>query len=254
MFSRQRNKVKNITRKAQKKTEQEVARESKRNPKKFWSFVKNKLKTSTGTADLRIQNIDGKEYASTDIDKTKVLSEFFAKVFTREPELNPECIPSNNISISFPYTIITTEQVKRQLQKLKIDKSPGPDGIHPRVLMELREEISIVLANIYNASLTEGRLPLDWTTANISAIFKKGDKSESSNYRPVSLTCIACKVMESILREHPLKHIMDNQILSACQYGVISGRSTVLQMLTVMDEWTKAIDEGEEVDIIYMDF
>lgn len=70
----------------------------------------------------------------------------------------------------------------------------------------------------------------------------------------MSLTCIVCKVMKSILREHLLKHVMDTDILSKHQYGFISGRSTVIQMLTVVDEWTKAIDEGEEVDIIYMDF
>ena len=254
LFTRQRNKVRSLTRQAQKKYEREVAGESQRNPKKFWRFVKSKLKTSTGIADLRTHE-DGEVYATSDIDKTRVLSKFFATVFTREPEQSPEFTASESfINVSLPVVVITAEQVRKQLQKLKIYKSPGPDGIHPRVLKELSEEICEVLADLYNASLSKGVLPQDWKTANVSAIFKKGDKSEASNYRPVSLTSVVCKVMESILREHLLKYVLDNEILSTSQYGFISGRSTVLQMLTVMDEWTKAMDEGEEVDVIYMDF
>lgn len=114
--------MRNLTRKAQKKTEQEVVREAKRNPQKFWRFVKNKLKTSSGTADLKTHSGNNiNEHASTNVDKARVLSEFFGRVYTREPEPSPEIIHNNNISI--PVIIITPEQVKKQLKKIKVDKS-----------------------------------------------------------------------------------------------------------------------------------
>lgn len=254
MYSRLRNKVRKLTRQAQKDCERKVANESRKNPKKFWSYVKNKLKTSTGIADLKLQVEGNTIFARSDIEKAQTLSEFFAKVFTREPEIDsvPPPMPANVISI--PELTITKEVVKRHLQKLKTEKSPGPDCIHPRVLKELSEELCDVMADIFNTSLCEGSLPMDWKTANISAIFKKGDRAEKSNYRPVSLTSVVCKVLEGILREHILKHLIESGILSSSQFGFIRGRSTVLQMLQVLDEWTKILDEGGEVDVIYMDF
>lgn len=255
MFTRQRNKVQNMTREAQKGLEQEVAKESHRNPKKFWCYVKNKLKTTTGIADLKIRKQNETKYATTYNEKAKVLNDYFAEVFTREPDMviYDMSMPDSNILI--PELVISSEQVRTQLQKLKIDKSPGPDRIHPRVLAELKDEMCMVLASLFNSSLFNSSLtnvPQDWKTANVSTIFKKGDKSEACNYRPVSLTSIVCKVMETILRGHLLKFVMG--ILSTAQYGFVPGRSTVLQMLAVMDEWTKAIDEGNEIDIVYMDF
>ncbi|KAK4321900.1 hypothetical protein Pmani_007363 [Petrolisthes manimaculis] len=167
-YTRQRNKVRKLTRKAQKDCEREIARESKANPKKFWRYVKNKLKTSTGIADLKI-NTDGEtEFARTDHDKAKALSEFFAEVFTREPEDHSATIlVHNNNAPMIPELVINAEEVRKQLYNLKIDKSPGPDSIHPRILKELRDELCDVLADLYNTSLREGRLPQEWKTANI---------------------------------------------------------------------------------------
>lgn len=97
-----------------------------------------------------------------------------------------------------PYIIISIKDAKRQPQKLKTDKSPGLDCIHPRILVELREELGDVLVNLFNTLLQDGRLPNNWKIANVSAIYKKVE-SEPINYCPVSLTSVARKIMESIL-------------------------------------------------------
>ena len=98
--------------------------------------------------------------------------------------------------------------------------------MHPRLLKELAEEVSPALACIYNTSLKSGSLPDDWKAAQVTTIYKKGAKKEPRNYRAVSLTCIACKVMESIIRDHMLDHMVRNHILSDRQYGFVGGRST----------------------------
>ena len=97
---------------------------------------------------------------------------------------------------TIPTLIVREEQVLELLTTINTEKSPGPDSVHPRILKELREELSSVIADIFNTTLNESRLPMDWITANISAIFKKGQKTNPSNYRPVSLTSVVCKVME----------------------------------------------------------
>ncbi|ELU08432.1 hypothetical protein CAPTEDRAFT_40175, partial [Capitella teleta] len=99
---------------------------------------------------------------------------------------------------------ITEEMLRHKLNKLKIEKSPGPDGQHPRILKELKEVIAGPLADIMQQSLLEGSLSQEWKEANITAIHKKGSKNEPNNYRPVSLTSHVCKIMEVIVRDHML--------------------------------------------------
>ena len=254
-FTKQRNKVRKMTRKLQRELEKSISKNAKSNPKKFWSYINKRLKTKSGIADL-VMKTTGIEEVLTNSDKEKaeVLSEFFSSVYTKEPDADIPTLEEKHVDRPMDEISITTEEVLKKLQKLKIDKSPGPDAVHPRLLKELAEEISPALACIFNASLKSSILPEEWKTAHVTAIFKKGIKKEAKNYRPVSLTCIVCKVLESIIRDHMLDHMKRNNLLNDRQYGFIAGRSTALQLIKVIDEWTEILDSGGELDVIYMDF
>ena len=91
--------------------------------------------------------------------------------------------------------------VIEKLNKLNPNKSPGPDGWHPVLLKNIADCIALPLSIVFQKSLNEGKLPSDWLKACITAIFKKGDKSLPNNYRPVSITSIICKLMESIVKD-----------------------------------------------------
>ena len=82
-----------------------------------------------------------------------------------------------------------------------LDKSPGPDEIHPMLLKQCAVEIARPLPDIYQRSFNDGVIPKEWKLANISPIFKKGKKSNAGNYRPVSLTSVPCKVMQTIIKK-----------------------------------------------------
>ena len=100
-----------------------------------------------------------------------------------------------------------------------------------------------------------GIVPAIWREANVKAILKnKGNCWQAGNYRPVSLTSVVCKVMESFVRDSMMQHLEQNDLLSNQQYGFISGRSTGLQLLNVMEEWTSVLAEGGQIDVFYMDF
>ena len=181
----------------------------------------------------------------TDDDKTKadILEKHFSSVFTEEPggEIpNPNPI---NIKEKMPELIINEEMVLKQLNSLKIDKSPGPDELHPRLLKELAKSLTKPLCIIFKQSLRLKMTPKEWKKATISAIFKKGNRSMAGNYRPVRLTSVVGKLLEKIIREQIIKHMKVNELFSNKQFGFIPGRSTSLQLLEVLDKWTEATDK-----------
>ena len=91
--------------------------------------------------------------------------------------------------------------------KLNINKSCGPDDIHPHVLQKTANAMCKPLQLIFQMSLEKGECPDDWKTANVTPIHKKGDRTDPSNYRPVSLTSQVCKILESIERTRVIEHI-----------------------------------------------
>eukprot|EP00061_Rhincodon_typus_P001543 g15074.t1 len=93
---------------------------------------------------------------------------------------------------------ITKEKVLEKLNDLKVDKSPGPDELHPRVLKEIAEEILEVLVAIFQESLESGIVPEDWKIANVTPLFKKEVRQKTENYRRISLTSVVGKILESI--------------------------------------------------------
>ena len=92
--------------------------------------------------------------------------------------------------------------VAKKIKAMKGNKSPGVDGIPPKLLMETVEQISIPLARVFNLSLKEAVVPFEWKEANIIPLFKKGSKNKSENYRPVSLTSVICKLLERLIKDH----------------------------------------------------
>ena len=97
-------------------------------------------------------------------------------------------------------------------------------------------------------------LPNIWKTANVSSIFKKEDRSYPSNYRHISLTFVACKIMESIIKDVAITYLLENNLLNNCLFDFVSGRSVQLQLLSLLDHWTDILDSGHTIDVIYLDF
>ena len=94
---------------------------------------------------------------------------------------------------------ITETGIKKLLNNLKPHKAAGPDKIPSRILKECSEVISPILLIIFRKSLSCGKIPSEWKHANICPVYKKGDKHDHINYRPISLTCICCKLLEHII-------------------------------------------------------
>ncbi len=140
------------------------------------------------------------------------------------------------------------------LDKLKTDKSAGPDNISPRLLKETATELSKGLAILFQRSIQEGKLPTPWKDATVSPVFKKGAKSDPGNYRPISLTSVVGKLLERLIRQCLMDHLKQHNLLSDSQFGFRNGRSCQLQLLHVLDSWTEDLDQGLNVDILFFDY
>ena len=114
--------------------------------------------------------------------------------------------------------IFQEKEVLKLLQDLNVNKSPGPDGLHPKMLKELSEALVKPITITYNTSVSLGTVPDRWKEGNITVLFKKGNKSDPGNYRPVSLTSVICKLMEKLVREIIVNHMIKNELFSNKQY------------------------------------
>ena len=129
----------------------------------------------------------------------------FSSVFPREDTSSlpvPETKYNGTEEERLEQLVVTPEVVASKINNMRDNKSPGVDGIAPTILKETVEQISMPLAHVFNMSLQEGIVPLEWKEANIIPLFKKGPRNKSVNYRPVSLTSVICKLLETIIRDH----------------------------------------------------
>lgn len=249
-YARARNQARWACRRMKKEFEKKIAQEAKTNPKAFYNYVNSKLKVRSGVADLETD--DG--VATSDAQKAEALNKFFVSVFTREDlDTMPELPDKDDVNPLNEITIYEAA-VEEKLKQLNPNKSSGPDELHPRVLSELQSVISKPLSIIMQKSLDEGILPQAWKDAHVSPIFKKGMKNKTNNYRPVSLTSVICKILESIIRDHIMLHIQKHDLLTKHQHGFVPGRSCSTQLVACLDIWTAILDRGSNMDAVYLDF
>ena len=144
--------------------------------------------------------------------------------------------------------------VAKLLRGLMAHKATGPDAIPARLLKEAADHLAPILTTIYRASLQQATIPEEWKKANVVPIFKKGDHSAASNYRPVSLTPIASKVMEHIISSQVVRHLDSNDVLHDAQHGFRNRRSCETQLLLSADDFLKTLDKNVQTDAILLDF
>ncbi|PJG57315.1 hypothetical protein [Aeromonas cavernicola] len=152
------------------------------------------------------------------------LNNYFGSVFTKEDKNNlPEIVRNRRYSEmeEMREIHVSREVVLGKLKGLKADKSPEPDGLHPRVLKEVAQEIVDALVIIFQNSLDSGLVPEDWRVANVTPLFKKGGREKTGNYRPVSLTSVVGKMLESVIKDVITAHLERGEIIGQSQHGFV---------------------------------
>ena len=220
--------------------------------KLFYSYVKKQLKDSPQLPPLLDQNgnilLDPEEKAS-------YFNSVFCRTFSKDDDPNLPRLEEFNFPFDkMPEIVITPEDVTAAITKLKNTVSRTPESIPSMFFKKTSKSLAVPLSILFNLSLRAERVPDTWREAIVVPIFKKGRKNDPSNYRPVSLTSVLCRLLESILHKKITLHLLQNSLLSSVQHGFLSGRSTATQQLSFMNELTKLHKNKTDCDAIYLDF
>jgi len=186
---------------------------------------------------------------TSDSDKANMFNVYYASVGVADDGIVPPCpnvaVKSTNENIRFDEV-----SVLAAIHKVKPNLSAGPDGLPPLLFNQLRYN----LAQLYNQLFSVSTVPPTWKQAIITPVFKKGTAGAVCNYRPISLTCVASKIMEHAIANQIYVHLPENNLLSSAQHGFVKGRSTCTNLFDAVNDWTLTVQNNKAVIIAYLDF
>ena len=245
-----RNICKSEIRRVERQRQSRILQRASSNHSVLFKYMRSRRKDTPSCSVLRLD--DGSTSSSTSV-VAEIFRRQFASVFS-QPDV---AIPSfSNRPFFDPLTLtqFSQQEVEHELLSLNPYTAFGPDELHPRILKETAKTISPVLTSIYNLSITSGSVPSVWKEAIISPIFKGGDRFSPSSYRPISLTCITCKILERLIKRVMLSHLLSNGLLSRSQHGFLPGRSCITNLILFEDSLMDAYDRGVLTDAVFFDF
>ena len=198
-----------------------------------------------------------KEQKIADSSKTiaELFNSYFASVFS-----NHQNTQNDQEGTEHENNEPNTEELERTISELEVlsalraldpDKTLGPDGIPSRILKETAQQIAPSITLLFNKSMNSGVVPDEWKLANVVSVYKRGEKEDVQNYRPISLLCIVSKLLERCVLKHIWEHLC--VILNECQHGFVPGKSCTSQLIGVLDKIGRLLDRGEQIDVIYLD-
>ena len=235
----------------------ETIQETKSNdPRTYWKIMKSFIKQNDSAyvlPPLYYMKDCAEKIAFTDEEKCNILNDYFCSVTRLDENEKPLPAFQKRCEHSLDAVQITKYEIEKIINELPVNKACGPDLIHHKLLKPIAQEISLPLEILFNRSLIEKSYPKIWKVALVTPIFKKGDKSSPSNYRPISLISCVGKVFERIIFKHTFQYLLQNKLLYDYQSGFIPGHSTVHQLIEIYDNICKSLNNKDYNCIAFCD-
>jgi hypothetical protein len=217
--------------------------------RKFYNYVNKKLSSRPVISGITDEN---DVLLRDDFQVAERFSSHYKSVFImdngRPIDVPVKCnVDCNDI-------IISRKSVYDSIRELPVGFACGPDGLPSYFYKQVAEQITIPLHYIFTKSYETGITPTEWRTATVIPVFKgKGKRAEPAAYRPISLTCVVSMIMERIMKKYMSQHLDNNNLLSPHQHGFRKNKSTETQLLECFNQFTKDVDNGGCVDVVYLD-
>ena len=186
-------------------------------------------------------------------DSASILASFYQSVYNPDVP-SPNLVPQPTSLPSLTFIDFPTTKIGSLLSKCDPGGSPGPDGVHPRILKECASELSVPFSILFRTSFSSGILPSTWKQSIIHPIFKSGSRHKAENYRPISLTSIPCKIMEKIVHFSLHSHFSSHNLFHPSQHGFTPGRSCLSNLTTFYSKVSIAREDNKLVDAVFFDF
>ncbi|MEM6738267.1 MAG: reverse transcriptase family protein, partial [Bacteroidota bacterium] len=219
----------------------------KKNSKYFFAYARKKAKVKTKIGPLIDNN--GK-FTMKNKEMADILSKQYSKVFSQPMSPDAQTFDPGETKIS--EMVVTEEDIIKAINELSPSSAAGPDGF-PAIFLKHSKE-AFPLCHLWKTSLEKGIVPTKMKKSTITPIYKGGNKSLASNYRPVALTSHVIKLFEKVIRSQIVKHMDDNNLFNPNQHGFRSGRSCLSQLLEQHDLILNLLNKETNVDVIYLDF
>ena len=225
------------------------------NPRKRWQTINNLLGRSSKTINCETLTYNGKTTSQAP-EIASTLNTFFTEVGkinkSRKkislPEILNCCDPNG-----FCFQTVSPQKVLKLLKTLDISKPAGPDELSPELLRKVAIFIYQPLTHLFNYCIAENALPEMWKLANVTPVFKKGDATNPSNYRPISVTSAISKVFEKIISTQLADYLEINNLLSCNQFGYRKQRSTEDAIVKLVEDSKNALNQKRHVAVIFLD-
>ena len=153
----------------------------------------------------------------------------------------------------FSFERVTAEYVNKLLIDLPSDKATGLDQIPVKLLKICGPVISNSFAHIFNKSLESGRFPSEMKHARVVSIFKKGNREDPGNYRPISILPVASKLLERIVHTQVTKFLTTNNLITDAQSGFRKNNSCETSLLRLTENILNKLNDGKVVGLVALD-
>lgn len=247
-FKRLRSKIKSEIRISYSNFVQRTESDIKSDPSKFWAYVNSKKGVTNISKHMHYNN----QTLTTTDDILNAFANFFSESYISDTDdltLSPDSV-INNLNIHI--RAFDEVQVLQAIKKIKPKLTTGPDGVPAFLIRDCAQIFSYPLMILFNLCLSSGTFPDMWKRSKLCPIYKNGDKFAITNFRPISIICNFCKILETLLHDSIYPSVSTQ--ISPYQHGFMKGRSTTTNLLSVTQHIAEVLDAQSQSDIIYTDF
>lgn len=219
------------------------------NSKYFYTYAKKNSATVQKVGPM----LDASgQYTSNPSSMADILSRQYAQAFSipSQAPISTDSLPALHIDD----VEIAEEDFIIAINEISTNSAPGPDRFPAIMLKNCKQRLVRPLYLIWRKSLDTGVVPKSFKMSNITPIYKSGPRQIPKNYRPVALTSHLVKVFEKVIRKRIVNFLESNQLLNPKQHGFRAGRSCSSQLLQHFDTITRLLENGMNVDVVYLDF
>ena len=217
------------------------------NSKKLYGFVNSKLK---GKQSIPPLECDDGSLLFSDCEKASFLNSSFQKFFTSD---NNTQFVTTAPHHKMPFTEISSSDVIKACKKMKKKLSRTPEGIPSLFIMNTIPSLVKPLTLIFNLSLKNNVIPSQWKNAFVVPIFKKGDRQQAGNYRPISLTSSFSRLFEAVLLDKMMSYVENHSLITEHQFGFLPQRSSCSNLLASLNNWLQSYDASQPMNVVYTD-